>query len=131
MILTASLDGLIRLIDARDPEFLKTWSYHHLGVKHLDFNPNLELNGYIISTGFEYYISLFNTDMSLDESYKGKLEGHFVPVINCRFINNTSICVSVDEEGNVRIWEVLLKTCLQSIPVTKKKFLCEWISNDE
>ena len=122
LILTASLDGLIRLIDVRDPEFLKTWSYHHLGVKHLDFNPNLELNGYIISTGFEYYISLFNTDMSLDESYKGKLEGHFVPVINCRFINNTSICVSVDEEGNVRIWEVLLKTCLQSIPVTKKNF---------
>ena len=122
LILTACLDGLIRLIDIKDSEFIKTWNYHHLGVKHLDYNPNLELNGYILSTGFEYYINIFNTDLSLDEAYKGKLEGHFVPVINCRFICNTSICVSVDEEGNVRIWEVLQKTCLQSIPVTKKNF---------
>ena len=122
LILTACLDGLIRLIDVKDSEFIKTWSYHHLGVKHLDYNPFLELNGYILSTGFEYYINIFNTDMSLDESYKGKLEGHFVPVVNCRFICNTPICVSVDEEGNVRIWEVLQKTCLQSIPVAKKNF---------
>ena len=122
LILTACLDGLIRLIDVKDSEFIKTWNYHHLGVKHLDYNPNLELNGYILSTGFEYYINIFNTDMSLDESYKGKLEGHFVPVVNCQFICNTSICVSVDEEGNVRIWEVLQKTCLQSIPITKKNF---------
>ena len=122
LLLTACLDGLIRLIDIKDSEFIKTWSYHHLGVRHLEYNPELELNGYIISTGFEYYINLFNTDLSLDESYKGRLEGHFVSVINCKFICNTSICVSVDEEGNVRIWDVLIKTCLQSIPIAKKNF---------
>ena len=122
LILTASLDGYIRLIDVNDSEFIKFWKYHNLGVKHLDYNPNLELNGYIISTGFEYYINIFNTDLSLDDSYKGKLEGHFVPVINCRFICGSPICVSVDEEGNVRIWEILLRTCLQSIPISKKNF---------
>ena len=122
LVLTACLDGLIRLIDIKNSDYLKTWSYHKLGVKHLDYNPNLELNGYIISTGFEYYINLFNTDMSVDDAYKGKLEGHFVPVINCKFICNSPICVSVDEEGNVRIWDVLIKTCLQSIPVAKKNF---------
>ena len=122
LILTACLDGYIRLIDVNDLEFIKAWKYHNLGVKHLDYNPNLELNGYIISTGFEYYINIFNTDLSLDESYKGRLEGHFVPVINCRFICGSPICVSVDEEGNVRIWDILLRTCLQSIPISRKNF---------
>ena len=122
VILTACLDGYIRLINVSDSEFIKTWKRHSLGVKHLDYNPNLEINGYIISTGFEYYINIFNTDLSLDDSYKGKLEGHFVPVINCRFICGSPICVSVDEEGNARIWDIILRTCLQSIPISRKNF---------
>ena len=127
LILTGCLDGLIRLIDVNDSEYIKIWKYHNLGVKHLDYNPNLEFNGYIISTGFEYYINIFNTDLSIDDAYKGKLEGHFVPVINCRFICNSPICVSVDEEGNVRLWDILLRTCLQSIPVSKKNFIVNGI----
>ena len=123
MILTACLDGLIRLINTKDLEFLKTWKYHTSGVKHLDYNPYLEGNGYIISTGFEYNINLYCTDLSLDSSFKGKLEGHFVPLIDCKFINNTPMCASVDEEGNIRIWDVSLKICLQSIPNTKRNFL--------
>ena len=123
LILTACLDGLIRLINTKDLEFLKTWNYHSGGVKHLDYNPFLENNGYIISTGFEYNIYLYNTDLSLDSAFKGKLEGHFVPLVDCKFINNSPICASVDEEGNIRIWDVSLKICLQSIPNTKRNFL--------
>ena len=123
LILTACLDGLIRLINTKDLEFLKTWKYHSSGVKHLDYNPNLENNGYIISTGFEYNINLYCTDLSLDSAFKGKLEGHFVPLIDCKFINNTPICASVDEEGNIRIWDALLKICLQSIPNIKRNIL--------
>ena len=123
LILTACLDGLIRLINTKDLEFLKTWKYHTSGVKHLDYNPYLESNGYIISTGFEYNINLYCTDLSLDSSFKGKLEGHFVPLIDCKFINNTPMCASVDEEGNIRIWDTLVKICLQSIPNTKKNLL--------
>ena len=122
LIITACLDGLIRLIDVSDSEFIKVWKYHNLGVKHLDYNPNLEFNGYIISTGFEYFINIYNTDLSIDDAYKGRLEGHFVPVINCRFICGSPICVSVDEEGNARLWDILLRTCLQSIPISKKNF---------
>ena len=120
LILTACLDGLIRLINVKDAEFLKTWKYHTSGVKHLDYNPNLESNGYILSTGFEYNINLYCTDLSLDSAFKGKLEGHFVPLIDCRFINMTPICASVDEDGNIRIWETQQRICLQSIPNSKK-----------
>ena len=123
LILTACLDGLIRLIDTKDLEILKTWKYHSKGVKHLDYNPNLENNGYIISTGFEYNINLYCTDLSLDSAFKGKLEGHFLPLIDCKFINNSPICISIDEEGNTRIWDALLKICLQSIPNIKKNIV--------
>ena len=88
----------------------------------MDYNPNLEFNGYILSTGFEYYINIFNTDLSLDDTYKGKLEGYFVPVINCRFICGFPICVSVDEEGNVRLWDILFKNLFIKYSLIKKKF---------
>ena len=120
LILTACLDGLIRLINVKDLEFLKTWKYHSSGVKHLDYNPNLESNGYILSTGFEYTVNIYCTDLSLDSAFKGKLEGHFVPLIDCKFINMTPICVSIDEEGNARIWEAVLRICLQCITNTRK-----------
>ena len=122
LILTACLDGLIRLIDYNDDEFFKSWSYHKNGVRHLNYNPYLDLSGYILSTGFEIYINIFSTDLSLDDAYKGRLEGHFVPVINCKFLGNSQNCVSVDEEGNVRIWDILLRICLQNLPIMKKNF---------
>ena len=123
LILTACLDGLIRLINTKDSEFLKTWNYHSSGVKHLDYNPKLESTGYILSTGFEYNINLYCTDLSLDSAFKGKLEGHFMPLIECKFINFTPICASVDEEGNIRIWDVLQQICLQSIPNIRKNIV--------
>ena len=123
LILTACLDGLIRLINTKDSEFLKTWKFHSSGVKHLDYNPKLESTGYILSTGFEYNINLYCTDLSLDSAFKGKLEGHFMPLIECKFINYSPICASVDEEGNIRIWDVLQQICLQSIQNTRKNIV--------
>ena len=85
LILTACLDSKIRLINIEDKEYLKMWNYHSLGVRHLDYNSNLESNGIIISSGFEYFINIYNTDLSIEESYKGKLEGHYSPVVNSNF----------------------------------------------
>ena len=123
LMLTACLDGYIRLINTKDLEFLKTWKYHSAGVKHLDYNPNLERAGYIISTGFEYNINLYCTDLSIESAFKGKLEGHFLPIVDCKFINSSPFCASVDEDGNIRIWDTLLKICLQSIPNMKKNIV--------
>ena len=120
LILTACLDSKIRLINIEDKEYLKMWNYHSLGVRHLDYNSNLESNGIIISSGFEYFINIYNTDLSIEESYKGKLEGHYSPVVNSKFLSNSQMIVSVDEEGIIRIWDVKLKLCLQMIPLSKK-----------
>ena len=88
-----------------------------------DYNPTLESTGYILSTGFEYNINLYCTDLSLDSAFKGKLEGHFLPLVDCKFLNNSPYCASVDEDGNIRIWDALLRICLQSIPNTRKNIV--------
>jgi len=122
MILTACLDGKIRLINLNDRDIIKVWSHHNLGVRSLDYNPLIDNVGYVLSVGFEYYINVYCTDLSLDDAFKGKLEGHYAPVISCKFLSNSYMAVSVDEEANVRIWDTKVKSCLQLIVTPKKNF---------
>ena len=122
MILTACLDGKIRLINLNDRDIIKVWSHHTLGVRSLDYNPLIDNVGYILSVGFEYYINVYCTDLSIDDAFKGKLEGHYAPVISCKFLSNSYMAVSVDEEANVRIWDTKVKSCLQLIVTPKKNF---------
>ena len=120
MVVTACMDGKIRLINIYDRDIVKVWSNHCLGVRGLDYNPLIDNIGYVLSVGFEYYINVYCTDLSIDEAFKGKLEGHYAPVISCKFLSYSYMAVSVDEEGNVRIWDTKLKICLQLIPSPKK-----------
>ena len=120
MVLTACMDGKIRLINIYDRDIVKIWSNHCLGVRSLDYNPLIDNIGYVLSVGFEYYINVYCTDLSIDEAFKGRLEGHYAPVISCKFLSYSYMAVSVDEEGNVRIWDTKQKICLQLIPTPKK-----------
>ena len=122
LIITACMDSKIRLINISDRGIVKIWSNHSLGVRSLNYNPFIENNGYILSVGFEYFINIYCTDLSIEEAYKGKLEGHYAPVINCQFLSNSYMAVSVDEECCVRIWDTKIKICLQVIPTPKKNF---------
>ena len=122
LIITACMDSKIRLININEKSVVQIWSQHTLGVRSLNFNPYIENNGYILSVGFEYFINIYCTDISLEESYKGKLEGHYAPVITAQFLSNSYMAVSADEECLVRIWDVKNKICLQVIPTPKKNF---------
>ncbi len=120
LILTACMDGKIRLFNLNEREFLKVWKAHEGGVRTLTYNPNIENNGLILSTGFEYHINIFGTDLSLDDSYKGKLEGHNAPVVCVKFLSDSYMCVSVDEDAIVKIWDVKQRQCLQTLQVAQK-----------
>ena len=122
MILTACMDGKIRLINLSDRDVIKVWNHHSLGVRSLDYNPLIDNVGYVLSVGFEYFINVYCTDLSIDDAFKGKLEGHYAPVISCKFLSNSYMAVSVDEEANVRIWDTKIKSCLQLIVSPKKNF---------
>mgnify|MGYP002623969434 FL=1 len=123
MIVTACMDGKIRLIDMGDRDVVKVWNQHTLGVRNLNYNPLIDNVGYVLSVGFEYFINVYCTDLSIDEAFKGKLEGHTAPVVSCKFLSESYMAVSVDEEGNVRIWDTKAKLCLQTIETPKKNFM--------
>ena len=129
MIVTASMDGKIRLIDVGDRDVVKVWNQHTLGVRSLNYNPLIDNVGYVLSVGFEYFINVYCTDLSIDEAFKGKLEGHSSPVVSCIFLSESYMAVSVDEEGNVRIWDTKARLCLQTIETPKKNFLISGILN--
>jgi WD40 repeat protein len=122
LILTACMDKIIRLINTNDKTTLITWTDHHKsGIRCLDYNYNIGA-GYIISVGFEYFINVWSPEVSIKDAFKGKLEGHYSPVIMCKFLSGSPMCVSVDEEGNLRIWDTRKLLCLQLIPQEKKNF---------
>ena len=123
MIVTACMDGKIRLIDVGDRDIVKVWNQHTLGVRSLNYNPLIDNVGYVLSVGFEYFINVYCTDLSIDEAFKGKLEGHTAPVVSCKFLSESYMAVSVDEVGNVRIWDTKAKLCLQTIETPKKNFM--------
>ena len=123
MVVTACMDGKIRLIDVSDRDVVKVWNQHTLGVRSLDYNPLIDNAGYVLSVGFEYFINVYCTDLSIDEAFKGRLEGHSAPVISCKFLSQSYMAASVDEAGNVRIWDTRTKLCLQTIEFQKKNFV--------
>lgn len=121
-ILTGCMDKKIRLINLNEKEIVKIWTTKiNSAVRSLDYNPNIGA-GFIISVGFEYYINIWSPVVALDEAHYGTLEGHYSPVITCKFLSGSPMCVSCDEEGNVRIWDCRSKTTLQLIPQEKKNF---------
>ena len=122
LILTACMDGKIRLFNLNENDFLKVWRTEG-GVRTLAYNPNIDTNGLILSTGFEYHINIYSTDLSLDDSFKGKLEGHSAPIICVKFLADSYMCVSVDEDAIVKIWDAKQRQCLQTLQVEQKKII--------
>ena len=56
-------------------------------------------------------------------AYKGKLEGHYAPVVCAKFLADSYMCASVDEEAVVKIWDTKQHQCLQSIAPDKKNLV--------
>ena len=120
LILTGSMDGKIRLININEKDYLKVWKAHEKGIRCMTYNSNVGTNGLILSTGFEYYINIFATDLSVDDALKGKLEGHDAPVVSVKFLGDSCMCASVDEDAVVKVWDTRIKQCLQTIPCDKR-----------
>jgi WD40 repeat protein len=119
-IATASMDGKILLWDLNEQKMIgKLKGKHDLGVRSLDYSP--DYGGNILSVGYEREIQVWSPEVSISKCYAGKLDGHNCPVISCKFFKGRPVCVSVDEKGNVRLWDVRQFLCLQIISNDKGK----------
>jgi WD40 repeat protein len=111
-IATASMDGSIILWDFTEQTKLAALTGKHpKGVRSIDYCP--DYGGNIVSVGYDKHIHVWSPEVSLSQCYTGKLEGHNCPVVACKFFEGRPVCVSVDEKGNIRIWDVRFFSCLQ------------------
>lgn len=113
-IASASLDGNILLWDLNEQKNIGSLSGKHTsGVRSIDYSS--EYGGNIVSVGYERDIHVWSPEVTLSKCYTGKLEGHNCPVVACKFFKGRPICISVDEKGNVRVWDIRQFSCLQII----------------
>lgn len=117
---TASMDGNIIIWDVSEHKTLGFLSgRHERGVRSIDYCS--DYGGNIVSVGYERDINLWSPEVTLSKCYAGKLEGHNCPVVACKFFKGRPACISVDEKGNVRVWDIRYRTCLQIIPHERGK----------
>lgn len=62
-------------------------------------------------------INIINFRISSKENYIYKISGHSSPLIGLLVIENTSQIVSLDSEGNLKIWDIKKFNCVQSFSV--------------
>ncbi|OMJ82114.1 hypothetical protein SteCoe_17280 [Stentor coeruleus] len=119
-IASASLDGCIYVWDLEDQMCIGSLSgKHSRGVRSIDYSS--EYGGNIVSVGYDKDIHVWSPEVTLSKCYTGKLEGHNCPVVSCKFFKGRPICISVDEKGNVRLWDIRQFSCLQIISNEKGK----------
>ena len=115
LVATSSLDGLIKLWDLTDKYVLaevKDASTKR-GVRGLTYS--YDYGGNLLSYGFENHINVWCPEVSTSRPYVGRLEGHSSTIVSCRFVPGSPNCISFDEKGNLRIWDIRIMTTVQVI----------------
>jgi WD40 repeat protein len=51
----------------------------------------------------------------VDEVLLGRLKGHRRPILDTKFIGSTPFNATLDEENNIRVWDIRLYNCIQII----------------
>lgn len=113
-IASASLDGTVILWDLAERKPIVTLNkigVHNKGVRSVDYCA--DYGGNITSVGFEKNIHVWSPEVSWNQCYIGKMEGHNCPVVACKFFAGRPVCASVDELGNVRLWDIRALQTLQ------------------
>ena len=121
-VATVGMDGRIILWDLaemRELDRLSQPGVHIKGVRSIDYCP--EYGGNIVTVGFEKTIHVWSPEVTLKQCYNGRMEGHNCPVVACKFFKGRPLCVSADELGNVRVWDIRYMACIQIITQEKGK----------
>jgi WD domain, G-beta repeat len=114
-IATCSLDGSIKLWDISTKTCvveLKDISTAR-GIRGMSYSH--EYGGNLVSYGYETHINVWCPEVSPSQAFIGRLSGHAYTIVCCKFIPAAPNCVSVDDKGNVRIWDIRTLAAIQVI----------------
>ena len=86
-----------------------------LGITSMDYSRYY--GGFLLTTAYTQYINVWSPDASLSKSFSGRLEGHSGIVSSCRIFHRSSQCISLDQLGDIKIWDLRNFICIQSIRI--------------
>lgn len=66
-----------------------------------------------MSIGNEIYATVWGPEAKVDEVILGRLKGHAKPLTDVKFMGITPFCLTLDEQNNIRIWDIQVLQCLQ------------------
>lgn len=99
------------LYDLVEKEIIRTFTKDHpRGVRKLAYTP--EYGGNLVSLGHEIYATVWGPEAKVEEVILGRLKGHTKPLIDVNFLGITPFCVTMDDGGNIRVWDIKSLSCL-------------------
>ena len=124
-IATSSLDTYIRIWRPENFELItelrdvdagsSSQANKVLGITSIDYSRHR--GGFLVSTSFTNYVNLWCPDASLSKSFSGRLEGHSSIVINCKIFSRSTQCISLDQIGDIKLWDLGNLICMQTFRV--------------
>ena len=110
LLVTSSMDTTVRIWNLRSNVPLKVLRGHYRGVSSVSFSNHQRV---LCSCGFDHDILVWNPYVETRPS--GKLRGHSCSVLSVTCVEGTYEAVSVDIEGNLRVWDLRTLTCVQTL----------------
>lgn len=127
LIISCGLDGYICLWDGdvtSSDNLVNTMEEPNQrgrrGVRCMTYN--YEFGGNVLTCGFETHIKVWQPEVSTTRPFQCRLEGHNHTVVCCEFIKGTPNAVSIDEKGNIRIWDIRTLESIQGISAGTNSF---------
>lgn len=112
---TASLDTSVQIFDLVEMKRTHTLQQHKRGLTSLQYCPK---NAMLLSAGFDNYISIWDP---VSGTLSFTLQGHECSIAGVAPMPGTDFeFVSVDFDGEVRLWDVRRLVCVQSFHATDR-----------
>ena len=108
LLVSSSMDSTVRIWNLRSNAPLKVLRGHARGISSVAFSIEQRV---LLSCGFDHEIFVWNPYVETRTS--GKLRGHTCSVLSVTCVEGTKEAISVDVEGNMRIWDLRTLTCVQ------------------
>ena len=110
LLVSGSMDSTVRIWNLRSDAPLKILRGHIRGVASVSFSNDQRV---LLSCGFDHEILVWNPYVETRPS--GKLRGHTCSILSVECIEGTYEAISVDIEGNVRVWDLRTLSCVQTL----------------
>ncbi|KAJ9470315.1 Lissencephaly-1-like protein [Diplonema papillatum] len=112
-VVTSSLDATIKCLSMETLQLQKTLVGHKRGIRRLAYSHQYNL---LLSCGHEYHPLAWVINVANSKPFRFRdAKPHTAPVVGIVLIVSAPQCVTLDETGTVKIWDLRTLHCIQTI----------------